>query len=360
MKKFDYIDSIRGIAILGVILCHVNSYGGISITVTSFFEKVTGFGAKGVQLFFIASAFTLFLSFQNRVKIEQSPIRNFFIRRFFRIAPLFYISMVYYSIQNGLNHAYALSGDSFQTGLSVFFHFIFLHGWNPNWIDSIVPGEWSIGIEMSFYLLLPLLFIKIKNLKNAFDYLILSLILNIICQIILKDSSWFVSDKIKDNFLFFFLPNQLPIFFFGIIMYFIVVEHESVRKIHFTKYLIFFAILLFQLYQSIHFSHIFFGIVFLVFCVLLSIYRFPIFVNPVLNHIGKISFSLYLSHFAVIFWFNTLQIPIISSNNLIEFWFKFFIVTSVSVLISTIIYNFVEIPFQNIGKHIINKLEKDV
>ena len=267
--------------------------------------------------------------------------------------------MVYYSIQNGLNHEYALSGASFQTGLSVFSHLIFLHGWNPNWIDSIVPGEWSIGVEMSFYFLLPLLFIKVKNLNNAFDYLILSLIFNIISQIILKDSSWFVSDKIKDNYLFFFLPNQLPIFFFGIIMYFIVVEHENVRKIHFTKYLIFFAILLFQLYTSIQFSHIFFGIIFLVFCVLLSIYRFPIFVNPVLNHIGKISFSFYLCHFAVIFWFNTLQIPIISSNNLIEFWFKFFIITSVSVLISSIIYNFIEIPFQNLGKHIINKLEKE-
>jgi len=358
MKKFDYIDSIRGIAILGVILCHVNSYGGISLTLTSFFEKVTGFGAKGVQLFFIASAFTLFLSFRNRVKIEQSPIRNFFIRRFLRIAPLFYISMVYYSIQNGLNHAYTLSGASFQTGLSVFSHLFFLHGWNPNWIDSIVPGEWSIGIEMSFYLLLPLLFIKVKNINNAFDYLLISLILNIICQMILKDSTLFVSEAFKERYLFFFLPNQLPIFFFGIIMYFLVVEHESFKKIHFVKYVIFFVILFFQLYTSIQFYHILFGIVFLVFCILLSRYRFPIVVNPVINYIGKISFSLYLCHFAVIFWFNTFKIPNISTNNLIEFWFKFSIVTSVSILISTLIYNFVEIPFQNLGKHIINKLEK--
>jgi peptidoglycan/LPS O-acetylase OafA/YrhL len=359
MKKIEYVDAIRGIAILGVILCHINSYGGSRLTISPFFEKVTGFGAKGVQLFFIASAFTLFMSYQNRVKIEKFPIKNFFIRRFFRIAPLFYLSILYYSYQNVLNSDYALTGSSNLSSLSVFSHFVFLHGWNPNWIDSIVPGEWSIGVEMSFYVLLPFIFSKVKNINNAFDYLILSLIFNIICQLGFKDSTWFLTDKIKDNYLFFFLPNQLPIFFFGILMYFNVFQHESFKKIHFSKYLILSIISLLQLYKSIQGIHILFGIIFLVFCILLSKYRFPIIVNPVINYIGKISFSLYLCHFAVIFWYNSFHISFGFSNVQLEFWIKYLIITSVSVVFSTLIYNFIEIPFQNVGKNIINKLEKE-
>jgi peptidoglycan/LPS O-acetylase OafA/YrhL len=62
-KKFDYIDAIRGLAIFMVIVLHTGQYGtsiGSSLT-----NKILANGARGVQLFFVASAFTLFLSYNN-------------------------------------------------------------------------------------------------------------------------------------------------------------------------------------------------------------------------------------------------------------------------------------------------------
>ena len=53
-------------------------------------------GAEGVQLFFVMSALTLFLSLDSRRRTEARPVANFFVRRFFRIAPFFYAGALFY------------------------------------------------------------------------------------------------------------------------------------------------------------------------------------------------------------------------------------------------------------------------
>ncbi len=67
MKKLDYIDALRGLAILGVIMVHSISDSNLPFIV----ERIFGQGARGVQLFYLASAFTLFLSFSNRIDKEN-------------------------------------------------------------------------------------------------------------------------------------------------------------------------------------------------------------------------------------------------------------------------------------------------
>ena len=50
--------------------------------------------ARGVELFFVVSALTLCLSSAARSNREALPTLNFYIRRFFRIAPMFYIAIM--------------------------------------------------------------------------------------------------------------------------------------------------------------------------------------------------------------------------------------------------------------------------
>jgi peptidoglycan/LPS O-acetylase OafA/YrhL len=89
VQKHGYIDALRGIAILGVMLVHSSEY----VTPSSqALRAFAAFGAKGVQLFFIASAITLGMSWRSRSVVELTPVRNFLLRRFFRIAPMFYIA----------------------------------------------------------------------------------------------------------------------------------------------------------------------------------------------------------------------------------------------------------------------------
>jgi peptidoglycan/LPS O-acetylase OafA/YrhL len=56
-SRFDYIDVLRGIAILGVIAVHTGQYGDMNVPL--FFKTIIDQGARGVQLFYLASAFTL-------------------------------------------------------------------------------------------------------------------------------------------------------------------------------------------------------------------------------------------------------------------------------------------------------------
>jgi peptidoglycan/LPS O-acetylase OafA/YrhL len=103
--------------------------------------------------------------------------------------------------------------------------------------------------------------------------------------------------------------------------------------------------------------HIFFGIAFLMLGVALSKFRFKLIVNPIMQYIGKISFSMYLFHFSVIHWLTNLHFIEYSTNGLLNYVARFSLVTCLTVLISSFLYRAIEIPFQKIGKKIIDKLE---
>lgn len=92
IRKFDQIDSLRGIAALMVVVAHALSFGDTKLFPV-FPLSILGQGVRGVQLFYIISAFTLFYTFDLR-KDENQAVFKFYLRRFFRIAPLFYTAIV--------------------------------------------------------------------------------------------------------------------------------------------------------------------------------------------------------------------------------------------------------------------------
>lgn len=360
MKKLDYIDGLRGLAILGVIMVHTNQYG-ISIG-ANIFGKITAMGANGVQLFYLASAFTLFLSFKDRSTKETFPIRNFFIRRFFRIAPMYYMGICYYLFQDGLGSRYWLGNQTHISTLNILSNFTFLHGFNPYWINSLVPGGWSIGVEMTFYAILPFLFSKIKNINQAFNFFMISLFINFTLHFLLSKLYIISSERLWNEYLFFYFPSQLPIFAIGIIMYFIVVGSENIRGISGKSLLIFSGLLSTQLVTGAQFvlqNHILCGIVFLVLGVALSKYKFVLIINPIVNYIGRISFSMYLVHFAVLHWLTVFNFIDYFNNTTLNYFVRYSIVTILTMSIAIVLYNFIEVPFQNLGKEIIKRIEKN-
>jgi peptidoglycan/LPS O-acetylase OafA/YrhL len=90
MVRLEWIDVLRGIAILMVILIHVGTYThGLQQSIKNF----TDYGSRGVPLFFIVSAFTLF-----RTVSKKFNAKSFYIRRFARIAPMFFLALIFYAI----------------------------------------------------------------------------------------------------------------------------------------------------------------------------------------------------------------------------------------------------------------------
>ena len=96
LNRYQYIDALRGFAFLGVLTVHA-SYEVPKLP----FSSLPELGQYGVQLFFLLSAVTLLRSMALRSAKERFAARNFFIRRFFRIAPLFWTGVVLYGLLDG-------------------------------------------------------------------------------------------------------------------------------------------------------------------------------------------------------------------------------------------------------------------
>lgn len=357
--KLSYIDALRGFAVLGVIMFHSLTFGEIEYF-PKIFAGILGNGFHGVQLFFVVSAFTLFLSMDRRHDNEKNPSLNFFVRRFFRIAPMYYIGIIYYLWQNGFVNNYSICGDGIVTTTNVLSNVFFLHGLYPDFINTVVPGGWSIAVEMSFYLLVPFLFLKIKNTKQSFFFLVFTLILRFVLHALLSRYS-FECDRVWNSYLFFYLPSQLPVFALGILFYHIVKEGYKL-VISPLLLLVTFLLIVGQIIgYSIFPKHILFSISFVVIGLALSKKEFKLIVNPVIIYIGKISYSMYLSHFAVIYWmtkYNYLNF-LEGDNlyiNLVNYGIRFLIVIVLSVLLSFIMYKIIERPMQKLGKKVITKI----
>ncbi len=147
-RRLDYLDALRGYAILGVVATHVQSLVSDRPGVVNAYAD---FGAFGVELFFVVSAFTLTESWRKR---DDGPTA-FYIRRFFRIAPVFWIAICGYLLFPWWARSY-WAPHGVGVG-SVALTALFLNGWSPETINAVVPGDWSIAAEWGFYALFPAL-----------------------------------------------------------------------------------------------------------------------------------------------------------------------------------------------------------
>lgn len=123
----------------------------------------------GVTMFFVVSAFSL-CYMMPRHKREARPLVSFYLRRFFRIAPLFYFmiatTLFYHAQFMGVPLDY-WAAKSEALVASVFFVFNFLPGQQL----GVVWASWTIGVEMPFYLLFPLLYRRFDNPYKAGAFL---------------------------------------------------------------------------------------------------------------------------------------------------------------------------------------------
>ena len=98
---FKFIDGLRGIAALWVVLFHADPHGRISQftsvlpqwLVYILFEK----GSLGIAIFFVLSGFLIAYSLQN-ARINFSFLKSFVLRRFVRLNPTYYYILTDLSI----------------------------------------------------------------------------------------------------------------------------------------------------------------------------------------------------------------------------------------------------------------------
>ncbi|UUV07258.1 acyltransferase [Ruegeria sp. YS9] len=144
------LDALRGIAAAAVVFVHAVLIHPLGVDYT---DWGVDYFSMGVPLFFIISAMSMSLAYPNGVSIDRSWA--YALRRFFRIAPLFYLMLF----------AWLYIGVQAETG-TIIRNMTFLFGFVPSEQTSLVPAGWSIGVEVIFYLLFPFLWIW-RNIWSA-------------------------------------------------------------------------------------------------------------------------------------------------------------------------------------------------
>jgi peptidoglycan/LPS O-acetylase OafA/YrhL len=159
--QIDALDGLRGIAVLLVFLSHTSNQGFYLFP----FLNLAGIGKEGVFLFFVLSAFLLTLPFLDNSKqaFQKDALINYFVRRFFRIYPLYiffllfcFITGVYFWQMAGLPEPLGI--PYLLTSQQVYNHILLSEG---------VGVSWSILVEFRFYFVLPFVaFLYAVILKN--------------------------------------------------------------------------------------------------------------------------------------------------------------------------------------------------
>jgi peptidoglycan/LPS O-acetylase OafA/YrhL len=156
------IDTLRGVAALGVFLFHVEVFESktrlppihVAGRVISSVPNVISLGAYGVSLFFVISGFCLALAqWRQRGISAQMDARVYARNRFARIVPPYWVTVLVSAALTALFGKFTIT----HTVVHAIGHALFLHGFDPSMILSINPALWSMATEVQFYVAFPVL-----------------------------------------------------------------------------------------------------------------------------------------------------------------------------------------------------------
>lgn len=256
--------------------------------------KVLGAGMYGVQTFFTVSAATLMIASARRKDLDILP---FAIRRVARIAPLYFVGMVFYLMT-------PVMLDQRHHPGGILLNIFFVHGFVPSFQNNIVPGGWSIGCEMAFYALFPLLFRVISDQRRAFGFVAITWAIDILLLILGRTRGWSMESSVG---LFYHPVFQMPSFATGIAVYHLTKNrlHDEERE-RWPFHLSTFAGLVGMIaFYSVSHHHAW-ALPPVSLCVGLFVYGCLMappwwLVRAPMVRLGLISFSMYIWHFAVMF-----------------------------------------------------------
>ncbi len=141
------LDILRGFLALAVAVYHFQSWTHVFSPALAASNTVAVLGIYAVQGFFIISGFCFFHLYAD-TRFDPLSLKHFYIKRFMRIAPLFYfalaLNVVLAQPVGPMPWQRVLENLTLTFGL---FH--------PN--HARVLGGWSVGLEVVFYLAFPLL-----------------------------------------------------------------------------------------------------------------------------------------------------------------------------------------------------------
>lgn len=153
MAEIPGLTGIRGAAAVAVLLFHL-SLTWPQLPPDSVLQPVVSAlhqGWMGVDLFFVLSGFLLSLPYWRRAHGSRLSWTGFMTRRWWRIAPPYYLSLLLGLLLLG---GWERALDPPRAPLQ---YLLFAQNLTPDTLVLYNPVVWTLAIEFQFYLLLPLL-----------------------------------------------------------------------------------------------------------------------------------------------------------------------------------------------------------
>lgn len=151
--RIESIDWLRGLMAISIMLYHLTIWLFCGLDSGDFLGR---FGIYGVSIFFILSGLSMAIVYSSFIADVRSSI-VFYLRRVFRIWPLLWICIPLALLPNVINHI-PIGFFNVIANMTTTFGFF-----KPQAYINI--GAWSIGNEMVYYALTPII-IMIYNRKK--------------------------------------------------------------------------------------------------------------------------------------------------------------------------------------------------
>jgi peptidoglycan/LPS O-acetylase OafA/YrhL len=297
--RLEFIDALRGIGALMVIAFHVLLLPSPQLELPSYLGIIGTHFGFGVTLFFVVSAFTLCMSSDNR-SLELNKTVKFYMRRFFRIAPLFYAMLLFWMIARMIIWSRITPWPEFLA------NFTFTYNFFPPFHQSIVWAGWTIGVEMVFYACFPIIWKVVKGMRGALVLFVALCLVALVAKHMLT-----ALPDLPGGYTYKFFLYQAPVFAVGVVSYFVYkyfnekLDLMLPRKyvaLPLTGLLVLLTISLLAnqslivFLRSYSLYHYLWAINFGVLLNCLAVYSYGVFVNRFTCFYGKVSYSTYLIH----------------------------------------------------------------
>lgn len=357
MTSINYrpdIDGLRAIAVLSVVLYHLN-------------EAILPGGFVGVDIFFVISGYLITkLIYKERVESGDFSYRNFYLRRVRRLFPALFATLLFSFILSTQLLSPAHLVEFCESLIAAIFSVSNLYFWNTaGYFDSdssLKPllHTWSLSVEEQFYFLWPFILVSLFAFAKRWVIPVFIVVMGLASLLL---NVWFFSEQstisawfdVQDNqsalniqsTAFYWLPFRVFEFSLGAILVWLKSPKLSRKSLlNETIYIAGLGLVIYSL-VSLSSKIDFPSTAALLPCVgaALMIYSGPahrlrwLSSNRVMVGIGLISYSLYLVHWPLIvfykYWnFKAFGLP------------DYLLLSAVSLLLSWLMYRYIETPLR--------------
>ena len=368
------IDGMRAYLALWVLIVHVLWVTGYWQDMLIGLPQLSASGGYAVDLFIIISGFVIMLVLDT----QRETYIPFIVRRFFRLFPVFIVLFVvaiplsHLNLWNVTHASKYLTSDQIAEQIDgielawknlpwhLLLHMAMLHGTVPDVLIKDAPGAflvpaWSVSLEWQFYLVAPLAFVWAVSASPYRRLVLCALCVGLVLAVryVLPPVNYGAA-----------LPFHVKFFFLGAVSYFIY-QREAAHRLSDTAFPVACCLAVFIFGLSERHWSLMPVLLWVVFMGLLleqpssfsTRLVAPLLTNPVVQYVGRISYSLYLSHFLVII---VVQYALLTwapgLSRAIHFGVLLAGTTVVTIALSTVLHHYLEVPGIHAGRVLAQRL----